>query len=112
MRFLALSLVFWLSFTSHSDAAQTGQDLIGLCENEAPEVQGICMGYIIAVGDTLTQFSNDGGYFLGYRSCMPEITVVQAREVVVNFLNEHPDRLDRGAFSLVVRALSEAFPCQ
>ena len=112
MRILALSAVLWLALASPGEAAQTGKDLKAICEDQTPNLQGVCVGYILGIADIMTQFSHDGGYFLGFRACMPEISVVQAQGVVVKFLNSHPDRLDRAGFSLIARALAEAYPCQ
>ena len=81
MRILALSAVLWLALASPGEAAQTGKDLKAICEDQTPNLQGVCVGYILGIADIMTQFSHDGGYFLGFRACMPEISVVQAQGV-------------------------------
>ncbi len=112
MRIVALTAAVLLATATPTQAVQTGGDLKVLCESEAEAYQGVCTGYIIAIADILTQFSLDGGLFLGWRVCMPKISVTEAQVIVVDFLNAHPDTLDRGGFSLVARALAEVYPCE
>ncbi len=45
--------------------------------------------------------------------CVPDegISIGQAKDIVVKWLNEHPERLKEEARILVLYALKEAFPC-
>ncbi len=112
MRIVAIAAAVLLATATPTQAAQTGADLKAVCESESEAYQGVCNGYIIAIADILTQFSLDGGLFLGWRACMPKISVTEAQGVVLDFLNAHPETLDRAGFSLVARALAEAYPCK
>jgi hypothetical protein len=112
MRIVAMVAAVMLATATPTEAAQTGGSLKSLCESETDAYQAVCTGYIIAIADILTQFSLDGGLFLGWRACMPKIGAMEAQAAVVEFLNAHPDTADRAAFSLVSRALAEAYPCE
>jgi hypothetical protein len=65
--------------------------------------------------------SFNAGYCLGYvegisaaspDACPgPDVTLSQLERVVVKFLQDNPEKLDRDQGVLVVMALSKAFPC-
>ena len=69
-----------------------------------------CLSYIEGVADSTA--CDNGGVVAGY-SWKPEqnITAGQLQKVVVNWLNNHPEKLHLAAQSLVAYALAEAFPC-
>jgi hypothetical protein len=54
----------------------------------------------------------DAAVGLGY-TCYPTgVTQAQLREVVMNYLRDHPERLNDPAPLLVLNGLFEAFPCK
>jgi hypothetical protein len=69
---------------------------------------GSCIGYIAGVHDRYVSAPGDGPSI-----CLPDdMTAEGRRDVVWAYLDDHPDRLDDSAESLVLRSLIAAFPCQ
>jgi len=89
----------------------TGGQLLEDCESENYFEKGSCTGYIEGVDDSAVTLAHWEG-FAEY-ICPPEgVTSGQFRKVVVKHLNENPEKLHMTASSLVLKALSEAFPCE
>ena len=89
----------------------TGGQLLEDCESENYFDKGYCLGYIVSVHDTVATLAGWKG-FAEY-ICTPQgVTAGQFRKVVVKNLNENPEELHMAADSLVLNALSEAFPCE
>jgi len=66
---------------------------------------GLCIGFIKGVTNTLAEQK------LG-EICPPdELTNEGLKDVVVNWLREHPEFLEAPAVGAVVSATTEAFPC-
>ena len=89
----------------------TGGQLLEDCESENYFEKGSCMGYIEGVGDSVATLANweDFAEYI----CTPQgVTSGQLMLVVVKNLNENPEELHMTASSLVLKALSEAFPCE
>ena len=77
----------------------TGNDLKQYC-NAAPT--GLCAGYVLGVTDATLELY-----------CFPPgVTKMQIRGVVVQYLNNSPERLHLLAPGLVIKAMRTAFPCK
>jgi len=87
-------------------AIMDGNDLLTQCTNDPT----YCMGYVLGVyrGFSVGQSLADKSYV-----CLPEnVTVDQARRVVVAYLNTHPKELNKASELLVTFAMMDAFPCK
>ena len=74
---------------------------------------GFCLGYIAAVGDldflwrVLEKEKHSG-----FHTRLPaHATLGQTQQVVSKWMKDHPEKLHEPASTIVLRALSEAFPC-
>ena len=90
-----------------------GNFFLELCnaeEKSLPIASGYCSGYIAAVADldNGTCSPNDNSNF----QLPSNSTQSQLKKVVLNWLNQHPEKLHFGAAGLVEIALSENFPCK
>jgi hypothetical protein len=88
----------------------SGNDLLDDCSAKSgdnPVKAGACLGYVTGVADVL----GGGTVIDGIRACFVTATTGQLKDVVLRYLNEHPETRHLVAASLVARALSEAFPC-
>jgi hypothetical protein len=70
---------------------------------------GDCLGFTSAVADVLT-----GGHIVsGYRACIgTNVSRGQAKDVVKQWLENHPQHRHLAAHRLVAAALAEGFPCK
>ena len=110
--------------------AQTisGNDLLSACETAADAQQGFCVGYIIGANEglrlgaatayifveaapTTEEINNASDLILGW-CALSEVENGQLKDVVVGYLQNHPEIRHESARSLIRSALVEAFPCQ
>jgi hypothetical protein len=83
-----------------------GNDLYGFCASSGNFQR--CSGYIEALDDAIKSSP-----FYAYTACeSPSITIGQAVDVVKRYLATHPEQRHKPAWSLVMVALAEAFPCR
>jgi hypothetical protein len=115
MKFFALSAAILLSvcLPAWADAFLLGHDLQSKLQNEQTINEGratleqgmdysVASGYVLGVSDSLN----------GVAFCVPsQATKGQMVAIVIKYLNDHPDRWQYTAHSLVKDALLEAFPC-
>lgn len=81
-----------------------GNDLYALCEDHTAASDGMASGYIGAAADSTADYD--------VRVCFPtRMTMSQARDVVCKYLDDHPEDRHFTAFSLSMRALTQAWPC-
>ena len=81
-----------------------GNDLYGFCASSGTFQK--CSGYIEAVADAYSPIN-------AYIACEPpSIPAGQAVDVVRRYLATHPEQRYKPAWSLVMVALAEAFPCR
>lgn len=96
----------------------TGNDLLKECRATEP-------GGVIGDGPSaLANGAYDAGSCMGYMKaarflvrgeaiCVPaEVTTGQFRDVVIKYVNDHPDQRHRQAVVLTTLATLEAFPCK
>lgn len=109
LHWMAATLLFAFPVNANAQGVErafyNGNDLLELCRGPAA---GQCSGYVAGVADAIT-----GGRGLkGWTPCMPHaVTIGQARDVAVRFLEMNPEIRHVTAAYLVARALDEAFPC-
>lgn len=126
MRILALGIVLCSVLCTAQDngvaKVGTGSELLDTCtrvshvkatgnnleewmrdSSDVSTAFGACYGFIRAV----KQLGE-----IGERTCPPEeVTYGQAQKIVIKYLNDHPETLHQSASVLVLKALSDAFPC-
>lgn len=74
---------------------------------------GFCLGYISGVYDLNASYQKDlkvpNPYF-----CAPDrgVTNGQNARILINYLEEHPEKLRQGNLNLTLAAFIDAFPCQ
>ena len=109
----AATMVLLLASRAHGQPAPVtsalgGDDLYALC------TQGLgisCFNYVIGVMDATSNLTGLG--LLRPIYCLPpQIEQVQAREVVVSYLRDHPEIRHQVAAGAVQSALASAFPCR
>jgi len=109
---LLITLLVTLGISMGSYGAfETGSDLLSNCESEANVHRTACLGYVWGVVDTYQTVMKHG--FMPATICIPnQVTVGQQTEVVVKYLNEHPEDLHYRATGEVYSAIKEAYPCK
>jgi len=86
-------------------AFETGNDLLEKCRTQNP----MCLGYVSGVIDASQMYQSAGTNRL---VCPPTgVTRTQVRDVVVRFLEEHPESRQRAAAVIALSAMGKAFPC-
>jgi Rap1a immunity proteins len=86
-----------------------GNDLLKYCKGKAP-YDAVCLGYIEATADLVELGPLP---IIGWRACFPDkVSVGQLEDVVVLFLEKHPEIRHAAAGGLVGEALAKAFPCR
>lgn len=93
---------------AQSSVFMTGNTLYEECQRPN---NSNCVGYIMAVSDTLT----DGAAMRRGSSnlCVSAgVEITQLVDVVISFLRDHPQHRHASASSIVIYALERAFPCR
>ena len=86
----------------------TGNDLYARCQQSD---QTICVAYIIGISDAMNGLEN--AETIRPKLCTTAtVTPAQERDVVVTYLQRHPETRHQEAGGLVLAALIEAFPCR
>ena len=89
-----------------------GNQLLQECKGSSGFEQGVCAGFVGGVADALD--GPEKGFGENQFCTSIEgmgITNGQIRDVVVKWLNNNPSERHYSGWSVVVAALSEAFPC-
>jgi hypothetical protein len=69
---------------------------------------GVCFGYVAGIADVLLQTR-----IRDWHACVPaEVTLVQAVDIVKQYLDRNPMKHRMPAAGLVAEALQQAFPCK
>ena len=89
----------------------SGNALWEMCRSdEGTLMWATCMGYVVGVAEFTDR---EAGAPLGTEACIPKgVTQFQLRDVVVQYLEENPDKRHLPAQLLVYAAVSLAFPCE
>ncbi len=107
-------LAWTLPVFADSRIAVAGDELYSWCKTTRGglpnEPVGVyCAGFLNGIVDVHGEKTT----IYGHRACLPlSVTVRRLREIVVTWLEDHPDKLHLVAHGLVGEALSEAFPCE
>jgi len=114
-RAIAASLVSGLLFPGIV-AAQwlDGNNLLRVCETSGKFEfhPGVCSGYLMGALDLEEALANNG-LLKEPLFCMPEdVDISQLTDIVMKYLNEHPESRHESAGKLEINALQEAFPCK
>jgi hypothetical protein len=108
----------WLLFLPATTAAfllpvsawsMDGDEILAWCKDTGPYTQGICQGFVQGVAATFADIDQP----LPLRLCLPaNASRRQVVDIVVRYLETHPERRHSSANSLVWTALHDAFPCK
>jgi hypothetical protein len=102
----------------------TGEQLQTKCSTIKRDIEdktstwtdGFCLGYISGILDSQSLWDylvHVGKDYPQTHYCLPdEATNSQVVQVVLKFLNDHPERLHEPANTLILEALHNAFPCK
>ncbi len=107
---LIITLVAVTLFPSTTFAQQfyNGNDLHGFCIND----DGRAAMFIAGVLDTAVTFYKNEVITAIPKVCLPEHGILtQSKDIVCQYLDNHPEFRHLSASSRVIIALSEAFPC-
>ncbi|MGB5261370.1 MAG: Rap1a/Tai family immunity protein [Gammaproteobacteria bacterium] len=92
-----------------------GDDLLRVCSTgEVVHIfkPGVCPGYLMASID-LAEGLHANGTLKAPLFCMPaEITMQQAQDMVVKYVEGHPARKEANASLLVLEAFQDKYPCK
>ena len=83
-------------------ALKTGNDLLAVCSDSATGMKMACVAYIASAVD---------GYSASFCPLPETSTRGQARDLVVQYLRDHPLERNGRAIGAVWQALSTAWPC-
>ena len=110
---IAIGAVLALVLVSAGGSAQAaptwadGNDVKAYCRSGSPSDQGVCLGFAIAVAGIV---ANEP--VAGWRACVPRgVNGRQLVDIMVKFLDDHPEGLHANAVTLVATAFATAFPC-
>jgi hypothetical protein len=82
---------------------QSGNELKTICSNPDSFSQGQCLGYVTGVVDDASA---------ARKACLPNnVTAKQVEDITKKYFNQYPENLHYSANSLIVDAMSKAFPC-
>lgn len=91
------------------ESSESGNTLLAKCVGP-PELQLVCGGYTTAIYDMINFL--EANKIMPKRHCFPSgISRGQIRDVIVHYLQHHPEELHAGAGHLGIEALQEAWPC-
>lgn len=81
--------------------------------NEDRYDAGFCLGYISGVYELNTAYQRAGKVEKPF-FCAPEkgVTNGQNVSILINYLEDHPDKLQDGNLQLTLAAFMEAYPCE
>lgn len=101
MKRIALLLALSMGANAHADFL-SGNDLFDKMKGEGMAARMVALGYVIGVSDTTYNIAH----------CMPaSVSGKQANDVVMRLLENNPSLRHYSAESIVVKALSETWPC-
>ena len=118
-KFVLLFVAAFLAFSSSSVMAEgfvDGREILGPClqardkMTTASHDAGRCFGFLSGVADLYDIMTSEGLVKPSY--CPPvNVSLIRMINVVVNYLQQHPEDLHYSASSLVMAAYADAFPC-
>ena len=95
---------------AEAQSGVSGQELKKICSSEISADLGLCHGFFRGLSDTHSIYAAMQKGLGLY--CLPAgATQEQFEHVALNWMDEHPDELERPAALLVLQALNDRFPC-
>lgn len=93
------------------------QDAVSAVEKKQAENKigiGLCLGLVAGVRDTMHVYNKLSTTVPeALRVCFPrQVTNEQSAQIVLKYLQNHPEKLNISYLPLVVAALSDAYPCE
>jgi hypothetical protein len=101
-RFVAAAL-FLFPGIAQAEYFDTGNDLWNLCTDNAPGHNYLCIGISTAYFDMMLA--------TGYRCATPAVDRGQARDAVLKYLSDNPEKRNLPASELAITSLKTAFQC-
>jgi hypothetical protein len=102
-RYAAVVLLMLAPSAASGGYYETGNDIYDGCTTK--QQVGFCLAYAAGIADA-AYFTPMSGI------CIPlGVQLSQVRDVMVGYLDEHPETRHEPAYYLVNRALIEAWPC-
>jgi hypothetical protein len=90
-------------------SSESGKTLLAKCVG-APELRLVCGGYTTGIYDLVNFLEADE--LMPHRHCFASgVSRGQILDVIVQYLQNHPEALHRGAGDLRMEALEKAWPC-
>ena len=106
----ALFIVAALYPTTTLATSVSAAELLEFCSSEDELQQGMCLGVIMGVRDTIDTAQDWGS--VRRIICIPDkVSTNQLRRSVVRGLEEQPDKLPEDAAGLVWGIFHDGFPC-
>ncbi len=112
LRFSCVALALAFCGLAAPAAAEdvTGQRIIAFCESDQAPDLALCHGFFRGLSDTHSIYAAMGKGLHLY--CLPRgITQEQFERVAFNWMEAHPEALERPAAVLIIQSLHEAYPC-
>jgi hypothetical protein len=103
MKRLLAAAFFLIPGIAQAEYFETGNDLAGLCTDNFPGHNYLCLGLPAAYFDMMQA--------MGYRCASTGVTREQVRDSVLRYLAENPDKRNQPASELALTSLKTAFQC-
>lgn len=113
MSVLAAAVLFEVAPASvHADqlnhSLAEGQLLLSSCASDSLPLRAMCLGYLAAVADGLSEQRRDGAPSI----CPPSMVDLDAyRRAFIAFVERRPEALSRPSIDAVKAALATQWPC-
>lgn len=102
MKKITVATICCLAMVAHADFL-SGNDLLEKMTDKGMAARMVALGYVVGVSDASYTYAH----------CMPkDVSSKQANDVVLQLLERNPSMRHYSAESLVVKALSETWPCK
>ncbi|WP_148193086.1 Rap1a/Tai family immunity protein [Pseudomonas syringae] len=100
--------------------AETGTEMAGHCRaflNEKPDPDqsfgaGVCAGLVYGVTDTLKTAHIASPEAVSVCIPIEGFTMGQAAQILLKYLDDHPETLNNNASVLAIKAFRKAYPCK
>jgi len=90
----------------------TGSELLTYCARSSGHAQSACLGYIAGVSDSMISRQIASTKNRGKACISRSVKAGDRAATVIAWLSRHVDQLNQPAAGLIMRALSEAYPCE
>lgn len=105
-KLFALLMLMSLSLPVYANYVR-GSFLLDSCKSLVQVSNALCGGFVLGVVDASRGKTWDGKLY-----CIPdEVRPGEIQTIILKWMEEHPEKLNLTASSLIQSALREAFPC-